>query len=104
MNKDLYVGHNLLLRRGCPSSHWMLFLSKSLVACGQVSGPILSKYCWDGEIKSETEWRLTLKFKIDLKEELTEALHFHHKYETPEWIFQSAESSKGYLEWMNQSE
>ena len=42
--------------------------------------------------------------KIDLKEELTQALHFHHKYETPEWIFQSAESSKGYLEWMNQSE
>jgi len=104
MNKDLYVGHTT-----CASEEDALhlldaLLSKSLVACGQVSGPILSKYCWDGEIKSETEWRLTLKFKIDLKEELTQALHFHHKYETPEWIFQSAESSKGYLEWMNQSD
>ena len=76
MNKDLYVGHTT-----CSSEEDALhlldaLLSKSLVACGQVSGPILSKYCWDGEIKSETEWRLTLKFKIDLKEELTRSTSF----------------------------
>lgn len=55
-----------------------------LAACAQVDGPITSVYRWRGGIRSEQEWRVTLKTTTALAERLTDHLLAEHSYDTPE--------------------
>lgn len=64
-------------------------MAKSLVgarlaACAQVDGPITSTYWWEGEVQSETEWRMEIKTRTTLLEAVTEHVYRLHSYDVPQ--------------------
>ena len=101
MKADLYIGFTTCETEQDAISLIDKLLEKSLIACGQIDDPILSKYPWGGEIKSEKEWRVILKFKISAKSEVLNVILIQHKYENPEWLCLPAESTKEYAAWVN---
>ena len=103
MKADLYIGFTTCETEEDAISLIDKLLEKPLIACGQIDGPILSMYPWGGEIKSEKEWRVILKFKFSLKSAVLKTLLIHHKYETPEWVCYPAESTANYAAWVNQT-
>ena len=102
MNADLYIGFTTCETEEDAISIIDELLEKSLIACGQINGPILSKYSWGGEIKSEKEWRVTLKFKFSVKSAVLNTILSSHKYENPEWACHPAETTEEYADWVNQ--
>jgi periplasmic divalent cation tolerance protein len=102
MKADLYIGLTTCETEDDAISLIDKLLEKSLIACGQIDGPIHSKYSWGGEIKSEKEWRVTLKFKISAKSEVLNTILIQHKYDNPEWVCHPAESTEKYATWVNQ--
>ncbi len=75
-------------------------VSRGLAACGQIDGPIVSHYRWQGNAERTEEWRLTLKCPADQLAALESYVLAHHPYETPEWIAVRAERvGEKYLSW-----
>lgn len=71
-----------------------------LVACAQVDGPITSVYRWGGEVQTEVEYRLLLKFIPTAQADLEKTLLERHPYDTPEWIVVPANHvTEKYLSW-----
>src|SRR5437763_810341 len=78
-------------------------LESRLAACVQLSGPIDSRYWWNGRIEKATEWLLTIKTRHDLYKRLEKLLLDQHPYDQPEIIGTVvAEVSAGYLKWLNE--
>jgi periplasmic divalent cation tolerance protein len=78
-----------------------VLLNKDLIACGQVEGPIVSRYIWEDGTQEAQEWRVVLKFKIGNEERVFKALKNEHQYETPQWVFWSVCSSDEFFQWVN---
>ena len=76
-------------------------LAKQLIVCGQIEGPIISMYSWEGKLTQETEWRVVLKYKKINCSELTTAIKLEHSYEIPQWVYWEVESTNEYLKWAN---
>jgi len=71
-----------------------------LAVCAQVEGPVISHYCWQGELKAETEWRITFKFLHTQATAITAYIHAEHPYEVPELVaVESAMVGEKYLSW-----
>jgi periplasmic divalent cation tolerance protein len=78
-------------------------LESRLAACVQISGPIDSRYWWNGRIEKSSEWLLTIKTRRDLYKRLEKLLLEQHPYDQPEIIGTPvAEVSAGYLKWLNE--
>ncbi|MBW8883662.1 MAG: divalent-cation tolerance protein CutA [Planctomycetia bacterium] len=78
-------------------------LDKRLGACVQISGPIESRYWWNGRIETASEWTLTIKTRHDLFKQLEKLLLELHTYDQPEIIATAvAEVSAGYLKWLTE--
>ena len=78
-------------------------LQRRLGACAQLSGPIESRYWWNGRIESASEWILTIKTRRDLYKSLEKLLLDLHPYDQPEIIATPiVEVSSGYLKWLNE--
>ena len=78
-------------------------LESRLAACVQISGPIDSRYWWNGRIEKSSEWLLTIKTRRDLYKRLERMLLEQHPYDQPEIIGTAiAEVSAGYLKWLNE--
>jgi periplasmic divalent cation tolerance protein len=78
-------------------------LESRLAACVQISGPIDSRYWWNGRIEKSSEWLLTIKTRRDLYKRLERLLLEQHPYDQPEIIGTAvAEVSAGYLKWLNE--
>ena len=75
-------------------------LMKRLAACVQRSGPITSRYWWNGEIATAAEWTLTCKTTRERKEALVAAIRYRHPYEVPELLITKARSDKPYAAWV----
>src|SRR5689334_439486 len=76
-------------------------LTRSLVACVQIEGPIVSHYPWKGRLERSKEFRLCFKFLAEREQEVAKWVLGHHPYETPEWITVRAENvSEKYLSWV----
>lgn len=74
---------------------------KRLAACVQIDGPINSVYRWQGKTEAANEWRCTIKSRMDLFEEVAQAIKKIHSYETPEIIAVPVVcGSAAYLQWM----
>jgi periplasmic divalent cation tolerance protein len=72
-----------------------------LGACAQVVGPITSVYRWEGEVKTEQEWRVEIKTAADRVAALTEHIKANHSYEVPEVIATPITGgSPEYLSWL----
>lgn len=71
-----------------------------LAACAQVEGPITSVFRWEGEVHREREWRLVLKTRPALADQLVLHVRALHTYEVPEIVVAPIISaSQEYLAW-----
>lgn len=72
-----------------------------LGACAQIVGPITSVYRWEGEVQTDTEWRVEVKTAADRVEALVGLLKEHHTYDVPEIIATPIEGGNAeYLAWL----
>lgn len=71
-----------------------------LAACAQVSGPIHSVFRWEGEVRTEREWRVEFKTAADRTAALVEHLQAAHSYDVPEIVVAEARSSAAYGGWV----
>ncbi len=79
-----------------------LLLQKKLVACVQVSGPIRSRYVWNGVQEESTEWLCHIKTLAANYAVVEAAIREVHTYDEPEIIAVSVtQASKGYAEWVS---
>jgi periplasmic divalent cation tolerance protein len=74
-----------------------------LAACVQIDGPLESVYRWKGEIDSSAEWRLTIKTRRGVYNEVEDAIGGWHDYELPEILAMPVVAgNEKYVEWLNE--
>jgi len=79
----------------------MLLLKKRLIACAQVSGPTDSFYWWKGKIEHAEEYKLVMKSRSSLWQELEKEIRLFHPYDVPEILAVPAtEVSKDFEQWL----
>ena len=61
-------------------------LARHLVACGQRTGPVTSRYWWQGSLEQSEEWLVLLKTRSGLTSSVIDAVIADHPYDTPEVI------------------
>ncbi|MCR6481953.1 divalent-cation tolerance protein CutA [Amycolatopsis sp. OK19-0408] len=72
-----------------------------LGACAQVVGPVTSVYRWEGEVRTDQEWRVEIKTTAGLVAALSERLRQRHGYDLPEVIATPiVGGSAEYLAWV----
>lgn len=75
-----------------------------LAACVQVSGPIVSRYRWQGEIEQAREWQCLAKTTLAGYGAVEEAIRQVHPYDEPEIIATPVVAgSPGYLAWIDEN-
>jgi periplasmic divalent cation tolerance protein len=73
-------------------------------ACVQTSGPIESRYRWQGKVETADEWLCTIKTTADRYGEVETAIRANHPYEQPEIIATPVVASDpGYAKWVRES-
>ena len=78
-------------------------LADRLVACGQTTGPVVSRYWWEGAVHRSEEWLVLLKTRAVLSDRVTEAILDRHPYETPEVVVLPVTGgSPDYLRWIDE--
>lgn len=76
-------------------------VSQRLAACVQISSPIQSHYVWKGTAKRDQEYRLSVKTRGALFNQVAEAIEKHHPYEVPEILsVPVVQCSSAYKEWL----
>ncbi|GHF59793.1 periplasmic divalent cation tolerance protein [Amycolatopsis bartoniae] len=71
-----------------------------LGACAQIV-PITSVYRWEGEVRTDPEWRVEIKTAADRVPPLVSLLQEAHSYDLPEIIATPIEGgSAEYLAWL----
>lgn len=79
-------------------------VDRRLVACAQISAPVLSVYRWQGSTERTEETTLILKTRSDRYPEVEAALLELHPYETPEIIaVPIVAGSPSYLQWIDEN-
>ena len=63
-----------------------ILLQERLIACGQITGPVISSYWWNGSITVSTEFILSMKTTAAHFERLERAIRANHSYEIPEIV------------------
>lgn len=77
-------------------------VEKGLACCVQIDGPVASVYRWEGEIKTDEEWRLTFKTPSPKIYLLESFVLENHPYDIPEWIAMDASRvGEKYFHWAN---
>lgn len=61
-----------------------VLVERQLVACAQVSGPILSTYLWKGKYEQCSEHKLCVKTTLERMPAVVELIRARHPYEVPE--------------------
>ncbi|GJF27672.1 divalent cation tolerance protein [Kitasatospora sp. NE20-6] len=75
-------------------------VGERLAACAQVH-PVSSVYRWEGEVRSDAEWRVDLKTRAALAERLVAFIGERHGYDLPEIVaVPVVTGSAAYLEWL----
>ncbi|MEZ6132262.1 MAG: divalent-cation tolerance protein CutA [Planctomycetaceae bacterium] len=76
-------------------------LSERLAACVQVTGPIVSRYWWQGTLEQANEWVCTAKSVASLYERIEAAIRAVHSYEEPQIVAVAVlRASAGYEQWV----
>src|SRR5680860_526232 len=61
-------------------------VERRLAACVQVSGPVSSRYRWQGEVEHEREWLCVAKTEAGRYDEIEAAIRELHSYDEPEIV------------------
>ena len=77
-------------------------LAGHLVACGQRTGPMTSRYWWNGRLEGAEEWLVLLKTRTDLASRVIDEVVQAHPYETPEVVAVTiTDGARPYLDWID---
>lgn len=72
-----------------------------LAACAQVSGPLESRYWWNGRLEQASEWQCVLKTTTAAFPGLSARIRALHSYENPEIIaIPAPAASAAYAAWV----
>ena len=78
-----------------------VLIDERLIACAQVTGPLVSMYRWQGKVEMGEEWLCMLKTRKELFDRIVAAIREVHSYECPEIIATPiVAGSADYLAWM----
>ncbi len=78
-------------------------ISKKLAACVQLSA-IQSFYTWKDKVCIDPEFRLTIKTRTRLFEQVETFIKQHHSYEVPQIVMVPvADGSEEYLDWIDEN-
>jgi periplasmic divalent cation tolerance protein len=78
-------------------------LAEHLIACGQLLGPIRSRYWWEGRLEQADEWLVLMKTRAELARQVVAAVGRHHPYETPEVVtLELVGGAADYLAWIDE--
>lgn len=78
-------------------------LEKKLIACAQVSGPLLSYYRWEGKVTHSAEYKLSVKTLPSARQSVEDVIDKHHPYELPEVIVNNVDyTTTEYLNWVKE--
>lgn len=76
-------------------------VSRRLVACAQVSGPVVSTFRWQGKTETQEEWVCTVKTLGTRLADIQQAIEQLHPYKVPEVIaIAIVGGSESYLTWL----
>jgi periplasmic divalent cation tolerance protein len=76
-------------------------LDRRLIACGQLFGPITSRYRWKGRIESSREWLVLAKTTERNWSAFEESVRSGHPYDVPEIVaVRVAKGLPDYLDWV----
>ena len=79
-------------------------LEARLAACGQILGPIASRYWWRGTLETSEEYLVLLKARASAYAACERAIRGVHPYENPEIIaVPIVAGSAAYLAWIDES-
>lgn len=77
-------------------------VEKKLAACVQIS-PMTSVYRWEGQIETEEEWRIIIKTRKNLCEDVEKVIRDLTSYVVSEFIVTPIiGGSEEYMNWMEQ--
>ncbi len=77
-------------------------LETRLIACGNIIGPVQSRFLWSGKIDCAEEFLVLMKSRRDLFGAISESVKALHSYEVPEIIaLPIVDGSKAYLDWLD---
>jgi len=77
-------------------------IDRRLAACVQISGPIESRYRWQGKIECDEEWLLTAKSRLNFYQRVETTIRELHPYDEPEILATPVVAgSEGYLRWLD---
>jgi len=73
-------------------------------ACVQISSPIESHYWWEGRIEFSREWRLTIKTRAALFDQVERAITSLHPYAAPQIVATPISlGNAAYLAWLDEA-
>lgn len=76
-------------------------VSRRLVGCAQVTGPITSTFRWQGKVEAAEEWMCTLKTSREQLAAIQRVFEAIHPYEVPELIaVPIVDGGAAYLKWL----
>jgi periplasmic divalent cation tolerance protein len=80
-----------------------ILLQERLIACGQITGPVISSYWWNDSLTTSAEYILSMKTTATLFEQLEKIIRSIHPYDIPEIVaVPIAHISDDYWQWMQQ--
>ena len=72
-----------------------------LAACVQVTGPIRSRYRWQGDVETATEWQVVAKTTAAAADAVVARIVELHPYDMPEVLVTPVlDGADGYLAWV----
>ena len=75
-------------------------LQNKLAACVSIK-QIFSIYEWDDDIEETKEFEITIKSKLEFKDDLIEFLFKNSTYDVPQIIYKKYHAEMKYFDWMN---
>jgi periplasmic divalent cation tolerance protein len=79
-------------------------VERRLAACVNVVPGVMSTYRWQGAVRTDAEWLLVAKTRLDRFDAVRDAIRELHSYELPEIVMvEIAEGDAGYLAWIDES-
>tara|TARA_B100001939_G_scaffold161915_1_gene139651 strand:+ start:82 stop:387 length:306 start_codon:yes stop_codon:yes gene_type:complete len=79
-----------------------LLIQNKLAACVSIK-QIFSIYNWDDNIEENKEFEITLKSKLELKDNLIEFINKKSTYDVPQIIYKKYHSEVKYYDWLNKT-
>ena len=79
-----------------------LVIENKLAACVSVK-QILSIYEWDDDIEETKEFEITIKSKLECKDNLIDFLQKISTYDVPQIIYNKYNSELQYFDWLNKT-